>query len=698
MHKSLVTIWPLFILGVAHAQTSTNTLDPVVVTGSRAEVRAFDAPYAISVVDADDLRAGGLMVNLSEALSRVPGLTVNNRGNYAQDLQISSRGFGARASFGVRGLRLYTDGIPATMPDGSGQVSHFDLASAQRVEVLRGPFSALYGNASGGVIALYSAATKKQLQWSADYGSHGTRQLRAQLGLPLDNGFDVQATASSFRTDGFRPHGEAERNLGQVRLGWQGGRDKVVVIGNALYQPAQDPLGLTRAQFNADSKQTASQATDFDTRKTSRQQQLGANWTRTYDGSLRETAVTAYLGHRTVTQWQAIPAAAQASPASAGGVIDFDRMYGGLDARATWRLGERSRLVAGVLHERQSDDRRGFENFVGTQLGVTGALRRDETNKADTTDVYAQGEFDLTSQLVATAGLRHGRVRFESDDTYLSNGDDSGSQTFTSNSPVIGLQWRATPTLNAYVSAGRGFESPTLNEVAYRSDGLSGFNAGLQASTSKQLEAGVKWRSDDSRASADLAVFRADTEDEIATRTNVGGRSSFANVGRTRRQGVEVSGQWKVVPTLRSAVAFTWLDAKYRDGFLTCTGTPCATPTTPVPAGNRIAGTSPRSVFAEVAWRPVEGREAAIEWRGQGRVAVNDVNSDFAAGYGVFALRGEYLLSAKAETLGAISLFARIDNLFDKKHAGSVIVNEGNGRFFEPGALLSGFVGVRVKL
>src|SRR3990167_3504059 len=125
----------------------------VVITGSARAQRVLDAPFAITAIDATALRDAGPMVNLSEVMAQVPGVVVNNRNNYAQDLQISSRGFGARAAFGVRGLRLYADGTPATMPDGQGQVAHFDLAGAQRIEVLRGPFSVLYGSNSGGVIA-----------------------------------------------------------------------------------------------------------------------------------------------------------------------------------------------------------------------------------------------------------------------------------------------------------------------------------------------------------------------------------------------------------------------------------------------------------------------------------------------------------------------------------------------------------------
>jgi iron complex outermembrane receptor protein len=676
------------------------TLEPVVVTGSRGEVRALAAPYAIAVVGADALRAGGPRVNLSESLARVPGLTVNNRNNYAQDLQISSRGFGSRASFGVRGVRLYSDGIPATMPDGSGQVSHFDLAGAERVEVLRGPFSALYGNASGGVIALYSAPAQQQLRWGLDAGSDHMRQLRGHLQLPLENGREVQATVSRFRTEGPRPHSFARRDLVNVRWAATGGRDRLVLVGNAIDQPAQDPLGLSRAQFDADPRQTTAQAFDFNTRKLTRQQQLGATWTHRADSTvLRETTVTSWMGQREVTQWQAIPSAPQTASANhAGGVIDFTRLYGGLDARASWQFAPGVRLVTGAALEQQRDARRGYENFIGSTLGVTGALRRDEVNRARTADVYAQGEVALSPTVTAHLGLRHGRVSLASRDAYLANGDDSGRVAFTSHMPVASLQWQPRPDLNLYVSAGRGFESPTLNEAAYRTDGLSGFNTALRGQTSGQVELGAKWRDEAARTAVEFAVFRAETENEIAVRSNQGGRSSFANVGRTRRQGAEVALRWQPAPAWHTTWAWTWLDATYRDGFLACTATPCPAPTTPVPAGNRIAGTTPRGLFAELAWRPRPERELALEWRAQGRVAVNDLNSDFAAGYGVLAARAQVALSSKPGRVGTVTLLGRIDNLLDKTHVGSVIVNEGNGRFFEPGPPRSVFLGLELKL
>lgn len=683
------------------AQTAAPAADlaPVVISGRGFEQRAFDTPYSVDIVDADTLAKGGLLVNLSETLARVPGLTVANRSNYAQDLQINSRGFGARSSFGVRGIRLYTDGIPASMPDGSGQVSHFDLAGAQRIEVLRGPFSALYGNSSGGVISLFSAPVRERyLQLDGDVGDDGTRQVRATLQTPLSDtpgrGFDLRASVSKFETDGFRPQSQAERTLANVRLGWTGAQDTVAVQLNHIDQPADDPLGLTRAAFDADPYQTATvalpqdapgQAGRFNTRKTVKQTQIGASWRHRFEaaGPLQESAVTAYTGTREVRQFQSIPPATQAAATSPGGVIDFERDYFGLDARLAFRwtlAGERrASLVIGAAHESAEDDRRGFRNFIGTgatqQLGVLGELRRDETNRVTTTDVYAQGELELSERWSATFGLRSGEVKFRSRDRYIvpGNGDDSGSTSDRYTNPVAALQFRATPTLNLYLSAGQGFESPTLNELAYRSSG-SGFNSELKAQESTQVELGAKWRPAGTGLSVDAALFSAKTENEIGVLSNTGGRSVFQNVGDTTRRGAEVAAAWQISRALRSTLALTWLHATYDDSVGS------------VVAGNRIAGTSPRSAFAELAWRPLasERTELATEVLFRDKVAVNDANSDFAGAWSTVAVRAQHIIPLAGRS--RVELLARVDNLFGREYAGSVIVNEGNSRFFEPGA------------
>ncbi|MDT7835758.1 TonB-dependent receptor family protein [Aquabacterium sp. OR-4] len=653
--------------------------DTVVITGSPRVQRLLDTPYAITAVDAAALRDAGPMINLSEALARVPGLVVNNRSNYAQDLQMSSRGFGARAAFGVRGLRLYTDGIPATMPDGQGQVAHFDLSGAERIEVLRGPFSVLYGNSSGGVVAVFSAPVRAaQSEVGVDLGSFGLHQLRLGLATPLGSGFDLRASITRAELDGFRPQSAADRQLANVRLGWRGERDSVVLLVSNHDQRAQDPLGLSPGQFALDARSTTPQALEYNTRKTIRQTQLGVNWRHAFaeGGVLRASSLTAYAGSRGVTGWQAIPASVQTSATHGGGVVDFDRTYQGLDAKLEWQLGGGD-LVTGVTAEGQRDDRRGHRNYTGpatapTAKGVVGEQRRKEVNHADSREAYAQLLWPLGTSLAFTGGLRSGEVTMRTDDEFLANGNDSGELRYRYTNPVAGLRWTLMPGWALHASAARGFESPTLGELAYAPSTQTGggFNRQLAGQTSRQFELGSKWLG--AAASAELALFSASTDNEIGVLSNTGGRSVFQNVGATRRHGAELSGAWRVMPGLRLQASASWLEAEYRHSIGSAV------------AGNRISGTVGASAWAEAAWRPgLLPGELALEWRAMGRMAANDANTVYAPGHALAHLRWSHSLALGPTD--ALELLARVDNLFDRRYVGSVIVNDGNGRFFEPG-------------
>ena len=692
-----------FLAGPALAQSdgvTAGALAPVVITGDSAWQQRWLAPGSVEVVDGEELRAGQLQINLSEGLARVPGLVVRNRQNYAQDLQISVRGYGARAPFGVRGVRLYVDGIPASAPDGQGQAANFPIGSADRIEVIRGPFSALYGASAGGVIALYTQDGARPTEWRTGVaaGSNGlwrlSTQLSGQTGTPAQPGWSYTLDAGKFATDGERPQSAASRSTGNLKLSraHEGGR--TVLLLNRQSSLALDPLGLTRAEFDADPQQTTATATQFNTRKSVSQTQVGLAWEQAL-GQGHRIELLGYGGQRAVRQFQAIPTGAQTPAGSAGGVIDLDRDYWGWNAR--WRLDRtydsgRLTVAAGLASDRQTEDRLGYENFVGSALGVQGRLRRDETNRASTLDPYIQAEW-RTPATTLTAGLRHSRVRFTSADRYIvaGNPDDSGATQYDGFSPVLGIRRELTPQLQAFASVGRGLETPTLNEVAYRTGGLTGLNPALNASRSLSAEAGLRGRQGWGSWSATL--FETRTQDEIVVLSNSGGRSTFQNAGRTRRHGLELSGvmQWGPVTI---TPAYTWMDARYRDGFLTCTASPCATPNVPVAAGNRLPGLAKQQAYLQLAWEPGWANSVwTLEATHTGRMAVNDRNTDATAASTLFNVGVRFEQNRGDWTWRE---FLRIDNVTDRAHAGSVIVNEGNNRFFEPGPGRSVYVGVEL--
>ena len=667
----------------ARAAPTPTVLEPVVVTATRTEAAPFDLPASIDRIDGDALRAGRAQVNLSEGLGAVPGLLARDRQNYAQDVQISVRGFGARASFGIRGVRVYVDDIPATLPDGQGQITNVELGTVGRVEVLRGPFSALYGNSSGGVISIYSEAPSGPPRADAGvaFGSDGLRRVAASS-TGKTGSFAYTLGASRFETDGYRQHSHAERRLGNARLSFKLGADtQLTLVANSVELPeAQDPLGLTRAQWQADPRGVDPAAISFDTRKTMQQTQGGLVLEHGIDAA-NTLRVMVYQGHRTTTQFQAIPAATQANALHPGGVIDLTRDYQGADIRWRWK-GEGTSLVAGIAADELREHRLGYQNFIGSTLGVQGALRRDETNRVSNADPYLQAEWRPTPAWLVSAGVRRSKVAFRSTDAYITstNPDDSGAASYSATLPVLGVSYAVDEKLRVYATADRGFETPTLNELAYRPSGATGLNFGLQASLSHSVEAGVKARPWDG-GEFTLALFQTGTAHEIVTQTNVGGRATYQNAGATRRRGLEASGQLQLGPMLQAQFAATWLDATYRDGFLTCTATPCAAANSQVAAGNRIPGIARTAVYGGLTWQPSGGWRMGLEARALSKVFVNDLNNDAAPGYATLAAHAGYQFSVGAWDLGAL---LRVDNLAGRRYAGSVIVNDGNNRFFEP--------------
>jgi iron complex outermembrane receptor protein len=666
-------------------QAATGQLPAITVSTPRGQVAPFNVPGSVDRVDGDEMREGRLQVNLSESLGAVPGLQVQNRLNYAQDLQLSIRGFGARSTFGVRGVRLYVDGIPATLPDGQGQTSNIDIGSVDRVEILRGPFSALYGNSSGGVLQAFTASGEgaPRLSYSAAGGSFGTWRQSMQLS-GSQGAVDYLLGASRFHTDGWREHSAARRDIANGKLGIAlDNGDKLTIVLNSVRIDAQDPLGLTADQY-ALAPRSAPLAAQYDTRKTVEQTQLGLLYERRIDAT-QGLRLMVYGGERKTTQYQSIPPSAQQNPLHAGGVIDLSRQYGGVDVRWTAALQLADRpldVVAGLGYDSLRERRRGYENYLGSVanpvLGVQGRLRRSERNEVWNLDPYAQATWRFTDRWTLEAGMRRSSVHFASNDRYIvgANRDDSGTARYGKTLPVASLRYQATPDLALYGSIGRGFETPTLNELSYRSGGASGLNFALRPSVNDSVELGAKARLAGGLLTA--ALFQTRTRDEIVTDTNVGGRATFQNAGRTRRNGFELGWQHETANHWRTQLAYTWLDATYRDAF--CSPSPCAAANT-VAGGNRIPGIARQSLFASLGWVPPEGWRAGVEMRALGRIQANDVNTASAPGYAVAALYASYLKKWERWEFNA---FARVDNLFDRRYVGSVIVNEGNARYYEP--------------
>jgi iron complex outermembrane receptor protein len=704
----VVSVLSASALGGVAAAEEAGALDKVTVTATRVEAHSYDVPASISSVSGETFREASLGVNLADDMGEVPGLLARNRNNYAQDQQISIRGYGANSAFGIRGVRVYQDGMPASSPDGQGQVSQFNLDTASRVEVLRGPFSALYGNSAGGVIQIFTADghDPTELRAGVAYGSFDT--LRAGVnanGTVGDFGYNVGFT--HFDIDGYRDHSAARNESFNGKLNYSiNDANKLTLLMNVVSRPdSDDPLGLTQAQFNADPQQTDAAAINFNTRKSLQQEQVGL----VYDLKVTDqqsVRVLGYYGQRTVEQFLSIPVATQAPATNAGGVVDLDREYGGGDARWTWQgalAGKPMSWVVGVTYDRQNEHRRGYNNFVGAgptiTLGVKGNLRRDENNIVYNIDEYVQGSWEFAADWSLMIGARHSDIEFDSQDHYIVTGnpDDSGKLSYGATSPVAGLMYKATDWLHAYASYGQGFQSPLGSELAYRADGGTGLNPNLAAARSDNAELGAKMQFA-ANWNVEAALFQALTEDEIVVNTNAGGRSTYQNSGRTKRSGAELSVDYRFASDWQWQLAYTYLDATYTDAYTTCTAAPCtvagAANKAIVAAGNRLPGIPKNNIYSAIRWGSDLGLYASINFQYLSDVAVNDLNTIAAPSYELVGANGGYRVE-----VGSVHLdgFVRVNNALDKDYVGSIIVNDGNSRYFEPGSGLAVLVGINAS-
>lgn len=654
---------------------NTITLSPVVVTATRQAQNSFDLPVAIDVVNEKDIKQGQLQMQLSESLIRVPGITAQNRTQQAQDPQISSRGFGSRSAFGVRGIRIYVDGIPLTMPDGQGQPGVVDLSSIKSIEVMRGPFSSLYGNSSGGVIQMLTkdAPATPTLNATTMFGSYDTKRNVLEA-TGQSEGVEYMLNISNFESDGYRDHSRSDKQMGTAKFKFHISDDtKLTTLVNWFEQDAQDPLGLTRSNVQTDRRGNVQAAINANTRVSRSHTQVGFNLEHMINESNKISFIP-YVGTRSNSQILPINALGTNARTS-----EIQRSFYGTDLR--WDnngfiFDKAYNISLGVNYGKSEDNRLD----INTQLAGAPAnvLNRDEKNISTNFDRYIQGKLAATDSVDIHAGIRRTKVNLEVKDNFFTGfGDNSGSVSYNRTNPVIGAIWKVTPTFNLYANYGRGFETPTFVEAAYNS-ATSGAtpNLSLKPSTSENFEIGTKaYLTDNTRAN--LTLYYIKTDDEIVvSQIDAANRSIFTNANKSIRKGVELSLDSSFDNNIATYFAYTLLDAKFDSAFNSANGL--------IQSGNRIPGTYSNQLYGEVSWKYAPlGFYTALEARYNSKVYVNDINTDSASSYTIYNIRAGF-----QQTLNnwAFKEFLRIENLTDKEYIGSVRINDANSRFFEPSA------------
>lgn len=661
-------------------------LDTVLVTVTRITGRSvLGSPYAVTIVRPDSARPGQRHSSIEETLAFIPGLSAISRNNPAQDARLSIRGFGARSAFGVRGVRVLRDGMPLTLPDGQTPLDYLSLESVGRIEVMRGAASALYGNASGGVIDIRSAAPSSSplsleaRQW---IGSRNTLRTGAALTGTSGNAHYLLDVAHN-SSDGERAHSRHRATTGLFRSGIASRGTAFSIIALALHSPlAENPGALTGEEMGANRSMADPLSLRRNARKSVRQVQIGVSGIRTT--SAGDLTLSAFGGARSLDNPLTFT------------VVEIGRHTfgaGGAIRHAFGILGMQHKLAIGVDVQTQNDLRRNYAACADTVRSPVatancptpgedrGIVTLDQRELVAGIGLYASDEVELSKQLLLTAGLRGDRVRFEVRDRLVKPGnpDDSGIRLLGAVSPIAGLVSRFAPSHSAYANLSAAFETPTATELGNRADGSGGINSDINPQRSRTVEAGVRGYSG-SVLRYDAAVFHTIVRDELIPFeiANSSGRRFFRNAGRTLRRGAELGGDATVGP---AALLVSYSYSRFTFDSYAVGATSFA--------GNAIPGI-PRHRLQAALRLQRRGRFTVFETETTGSSFADDANAVRVPGHFVAHLRAGLTPSRGAQHF---TLTAGVSNIFDDTYSASIVANAARARFFEPAPGRSLYVG-----
>lgn len=636
--------------------------DEIIVRASRVASTLLETPAAVSVIGQEEIQLARPQLTLGESLASVPGVFTQNRQNFAQDLRISIRGFGARARFGLRGVKLIVDGIPATLPDGQGQLDTLQLSTAGRIEVIRGPSASLYGSAAGGVIRVESEPIGEGLyaESRVGLGSNGYRSYDAKA-TARGGAVGILVGLSHQDVAGYRDHSAMESKILSSRLEWA--IDEVsdlTVVFSAVQSPlADDPGGLKAAEVKADRRQAAPNNLRFDAGESLDQVTTGLTYRRRFGGK-HESTVAAWYGQRDFVNNLPIP------PAGVRGTLG--RSFAGTSLKHEYAdeiFGLENSLVVGFDFEAQRDDR------TRTSAGLRTV---DQAEDVTSLRGFVRDELSLPRDFSLTFSLGFDNLRYELDN-FLALGPgssaDSGRVDFSEWSPAVAFRWNPDRALNPYMRISTSFEPPTTTEFRNPS-GEGGFNPDLGAQRAINYEAGMKGLLS-GRLRYDLALYHIKTSDELIS-YEIADETYFRNAGRTERTGFEAMVQAEIVDGVHLTTSYAYSRAEFTDYVLE-SGENLA--------GNQVPGVPENSFYAELRYMHPEGFFAALEGRVVGAFYADDRNSVRTERYGVLDFRAGWKLEKGQWRL---TPYVAVSNLTDTLYNDNVRLNAGFGRYYEPAA------------
>ena len=648
-----------FTIGVQAQNQSalaTITLSEVALQAPKTETPRNQLPFSLSVQSVDEFQKIYQQLSLQEYLVAVPGLFTQNANNYAQDLRISLRGFGARAAFGIRGIKLIVDGIPETTPDGQGQLDNLPLGLLSSVEVLRGPSASLYGNASGGVLYLNTLdqLENETIQLQSRLGAYGFQSY--QLNTSLKGKKTVALLhINRTKTDGFRQNSGFEQTLFNTKIKHRlSSKSALQLQLNYTDSPrAEDAGGITLEDTEADWSQARQRNVAYDTYESVNQFKSGLRWQQDWGDQWNLDTYGFYTFRDFYGKL----------PFENGGIIDLTRNYYGFGSRLNY-IQDKHRWQIGIETVQQADQRDRYLNLNGAQ----GSLSFSQLESFGSFGIYILDEVRWEKVLLRTS-LRYDDLRLGADSV-------SEDQTYQVLNPSVGLSYEVATQQRLFANFSSSFETPALSELSANPSGAEGLNLELEPARALNYELG--WKGLWAKTRMEANVFFIESTNEILPYELEAfpGRAFYRNAGATQRWGVEVFGsyqweQWELQASMTQA--------QYR---FTENNTS---------EGNTLPGIPNSQFFLQLGYTSLQNWQFQLTGE-----HIGSLYADTANAVQIEAFQKVRLQGGKTVALGnlELNLFAGINNLFDVRYFDNIRLNAFGGRYYEPAPGRNAFFGL----
>lgn len=651
-------------------------IDTIVVSATRIVTPTLRTPRSVSLISYKGLPPLEQGLSLSEKVAEIPGLFALNSNNYAQDVRISIRGFGARSSFGIRGIKLIVDGVPETTPDGQGQVDNLDLSFIESIEILRGPSSSLYGNASGGVISVTSISDlqKSFADIGISFGAFNTKQVDFSAGLDMHTS-DLIFHLMHVNSTGYRGHSDMSNNILNLRWNkdWSNG-SKLTLSANYTNSPeANDPGGLKVEEVEINRSQARDLNIRYKAGESVEQFKISARYAGAFNESWDYNTFVFYNG-RDFNGYL---------PFEFGGIVDLNRFYighGSSFQKTDISSKMVNKLLFGYEYAFQKDNRIRYDNIEGAQ----GAINFTQNEIFANISAFVQNQLSYQNFIV-DAGIRYDINRLEAEDLDISNGDNSSRRYLSSFNPSIGISYLLNSNSSLFGSLSTNFETPTLSELSADPTGTEGFNKDLSAQTAFSKEIGIRseWSNG---AKMEVVLFQISTSNEIIPYelAQFPGRDFYRNAGRSNRKGIELSAHYYIIRNWYINASYSLSSMKYNDyevGGINY-------------IGNQLPGLpSQRGTISSVYTMP-SGIAIKMSLQSTGGLYLDDANKDFSEAYHLVNFAMSYPLKIKSTSL---NFFAGVNNVTNEEYYDNVRINAFGSRYFEPGPSIYVFGGVKFR-